>query len=394
MLELSGDTQIYDPPVFDPTPIVRTPPPVYDPPAFDPTALGGDAPPIPSGEPVPIDPLIKPLPLIYPMDPLPPAQPPVSNTVPAEDYLPLPLPPVPADEQIYYSDDDLTPMPISPAGPSGIRSLPHTAMMAPDPWGDHTSPPIIAGPPVPPIVDTTPAIGITAAGLRHVRSNCGGYAVGEWDSDQYLVRGQGFVMDTNGIDKRALAYPPPDSVLGPCVYDEDHVEYSVTGLTPNAPHLVDLYWYVQPNSGQEPRPMTPVIQGQPQENVTVYGDGVVVGRGYVCNADTAGQISIRVNNAGGVNALLNAFEVIEQPGTPEAGSSGQPSSGGTTSTGGTTQTGGTTSTTTGGTTAAETGLQMPHLSPLVWAAIAGGALLMFSGGGKSGSRSSGGGFLD
>lgn len=151
--------------------------------------------------------------------------------------------------------------------------------------------------------------GITAstAAPLHLRINCGGYAVGLYQADAYYTNGITF-YDPAGIDSSGVTDPAPDVVYQYTRYDDDYVQYLITGLRPTYPYDIRLHFCANVT-----RTIVPTIN-------LVSKPAVVVPNGHVAIAellagelsDNAGQLLIRLDHTAGVNTILNALEVIEQ----------------------------------------------------------------------------------
>lgn len=152
------------------------------------------------------------------------------------------------------------------------------------------------------------AITASTAAPLHLRINCGGFAIGLWQADQYFTNGLTFYDNTGVVDSSGVTDPAPDEVYRYSRYDDDYVQYLITGLRPAYPYNIRLHF-----AGSSARTIVPTIQLVTKAAVVIPGtQAAVVGSYTGILSDSAGQMLVRVDHTAGVNTVLMGLEVIEQ----------------------------------------------------------------------------------
>lgn len=149
-------------------------------------------------------------------------------------------------------------------------------------------------------------IAATTAEPVHLRINVGGFAVGIWQADQYFTNGQTF-FDPDPIDSSGVVDPAPDVVYQWVRFDDDYLQYLVTGLRPASPYDIRLHF-----CANTARTIVPTIQFVTKPAIVVPISHVAIAElieGIL--TDAFGQLIIRLDHTAGANTILNGLEIIE-----------------------------------------------------------------------------------
>lgn len=140
----------------------------------------------------------------------------------------------------------------------------------------------------------------------HLRINAGGPEVSPYQADAFSYNGTSFDLGAITPNTANITDPAPDAVYRTIKFDTDWVGYQITGLKTLAPYQVRLHFCLDAT-----RVLTPIINGVTYSPIVVGGAYVVDKRAYDVTSNGSGIIYIQIFKVSGVNAFVNAVEIVE-----------------------------------------------------------------------------------